>query len=147
MLASRANASPFFRPRQIFALTAEATGPGVLRAEHSSESAQTSASSRSGPWRPIEPALAMLRLCSFAGRQVPEMADPALLGLRSVPGHPDADLVRALAAGGARKIARDHDRPSRRHGGRGRIAGPPGRALPAVLLLSLFRSVNSLLPA
>jgi hypothetical protein len=49
-----------------------------------------------GCWRPIEPALAMLSLCSFEGRQVPEMADPALLGLRSVTGHPDADLVRAL---------------------------------------------------
>jgi hypothetical protein len=94
-----------------------------------------SASSRSGFLAPIEPALAMLSLCSFASRQVPEMADPALLGLRSVPGHPDADLVRALAAGGARKTDRDHDRPSRRHRGCGRIAGPPGRALNAVLLL------------
>src|SRR5829696_942679 len=40
-----------------------------------------------GSWRPIEPALAMLSLCSFASRQVPEMADPcpARVAVRARP--------------------------------------------------------------
>jgi hypothetical protein len=105
-----------------------------------------SASSRSGFLAPIEPALAMLSLCSFASRQVPEMADPALLGLRSVPGHPDADLVRALAAGGGPKD-RPRQRPAlttapRLWSNRG-AAGAGAHRGPAP---SLLRSVNSLLP-
>ena len=66
-------------------------------AEHSSESAHMSASSRSGLLaadraraRHVEPLLLREPASARDGKI------PALLGLRSVPGHPDADLVRAL---------------------------------------------------
>jgi hypothetical protein len=97
-----------------------------------------------GCWRPIEPALAMLSLCSFESRQVPEMADPALLGLRSVPGHPDADLVRALRPEALeRPIATTtgpHDGTAVVVESRGRPGGRSTRSSP-----SLLRSVDSLL--